>query len=482
MTSLRGPVLGLVAIAAVAAAGVAVRPPAGHASRPMASTAPVDAVALVCPDLSGGSLTSTTMTVADVAAALRPRRKPTARVTYAPLTGPHATPVRISAKPVAAVTRTTFGHPVVVRATGQGAADVAADQMVLVDRGRLRSLASTACLPPVTDTWLTGADGRVGYDDYLFVANPGSTRANITVTGWSTKGALSPPKLESYTLGPGRAAYLSVASYAPDAADITFHVHANAGRVAAEVLEHRFAGLAAAGSDYIAPTLPPSRHLTIPGFPGGPGYRYVVLANPTGGDATVGLRLVTSTGAFVPAGHQTVVVPAGRAVTVELSRAFAGVAGAAQLTSDVPVVASGLSQETASGLLSEVQWQPAGAPLRGAAVLVTNAPPFGTARLLLTAPDQTARVRLTTPSGRSVVMSIPAGRTLGADPVHVLGSVRSGHGPIVFTPVGNAPIYVSRTFYALGAHGTLVTAEQPMPLPGPILLPPVVQDPRAAVR
>jgi hypothetical protein len=76
-------------------------------------------------------------------------------------------------------------------------------------------------------------------------------------------------------------------------------------------------------------------------------------------------------------------------------------------------------------------------------------------------------------------LTINAGRTLAWDPVAVFGS--AAYGPLVLTPVSGGSIYASRTLFAYGLHGPLVTAEEPTLLPASISLPPAVLDQRVAV-
>ncbi len=188
-----------------------------------------------------------------------------------PLTGASARPHRLPRRTVVRVGSVKPGHAVLVTAEGSGAAAVAADQQRLIPHGSNRGLFSTACLEPATDWWITGADGRIGYIDTLVLANPGTTAANVTVTAWSSGGALEPPKLQSFTVDPLSAVDLPVANYAPDAANVTLHVHANSGRVTAEVRDIRVNGIRAAGLDWIPPTRPPARSLVVPGIPAGAG-------------------------------------------------------------------------------------------------------------------------------------------------------------------------------------------------------------------
>jgi hypothetical protein len=79
-------------------------------------------------------------------------------------------------------------------------------------------------------------------------------------------------------------------------------------------------------------------------------------------------------------------------------------------------------------------------------------------------------------------VSVRGGRTVAAYPQKLFRTSDAAYGPLVLTPLGGGPVYASRTLFALGAHGTLITAEQPMPLPAAVELPPVAEDPRAALR
>jgi hypothetical protein len=76
------------------------------------------------------------------------------------------------------------------------------------------------------------------------------------------------------------------------------------------------------------------------------------------------------------------------------------------------------------------------------------------------------------------VVQVPAGRTVRVAPLAALGA--AGRGPLVLTTTAGA-IAAARTLFAAGAHGPLVTSTEPVALPGPLRLPPVVPDLRAAV-
>jgi hypothetical protein len=207
----------------------------------------------------------------------------------------------------------------------------------------------------------------------------------------------------------------------------------------------------------------------------------VDLANPGDRDVSVSLRVLTPTKNFVPAGHQTVIVPAGRTTSVDLSGAVAGEAAAVLVDSDGPVAAAGLTAQAPADGFRELAWLGAQPALGAAAAVASTAPPFGQkVHLILTAPTATARVRLSTPSGASTVVTVPAGRTADVDLRAVFKAGTGGPGPLLLTPLDGS-VYAIRTLYASGAHGPLIAASAPMVLPRPTDLPPVVADLRAAL-
>ncbi|HET7310590.1 MAG TPA: DUF5719 family protein [Mycobacteriales bacterium] len=477
-------VAGVTAVAALVGAGAATRPStAGAGTSPSVATRPVGRVQLVCPGLHGSSPAPAQISVVDAGRLLDPSGAPAVRVTMSPLAVGDAAAGPVTALSAAPAVTTTFAAALpttVVTAEGPGAGNVAAAQHQLVPTGTARGLISAPCLPAVTDSWITGADGRVGHNDALVLANPGSTDAEVTATAWSVNGPVDLPGLESLSVPSGHAVSLSVANYAPDAGLVSLHIHADAGRVAAEVGDNQVAGLSPAGTDWLPPTLPPSTHLVVSGYSAGPGPRLLVVTNPGHDDATVKLRLLTADRAFVPSDHPDVVVPPGRSALVDLSTSLGGAAAAAELTSDRPVVAAGMSQLTSPGGLPDVAWHPATGALTGPAVLAENAPALGAGgQLALTAVGGPATVRLVGTSGGSRTVQIAADRAVGVDLRAVLGA--GGSGPVVIVPV-SGEVWASRSITANGAHGPLLTAIVPSALPAPLRLPDVVEDPRVALR
>lgn len=481
MTAWRRPLAAAGVLLAVALAAGLVRPAAARPRVPSGGVVPVRSATLVCPDLSGAPSRPTVIAVARPARALGLRLGPD-RVSVRPLTGQGTVSRRLPAAAMTRVTETTPGTAAAYTLTGPDAGALAVDQTELLPHGSGRALVGTPCRPTATDWWFVGLDGRIGHADQLVLANPTGTVANLTVNAWSLGGPLQPARLSSFTVGAYRALRLTVADYVPDAGVVTLHVHANSGRIAAAALDHRMDKLKAAGQDWLGPSLPPSTSLVVPGFPGWTGRKLLVLANPGRADATVALRLVTTSGDFAPAGHAQVVVPAGHTAAVDLTTTLGADAGSVAVTADHPVTAAGYVRLTGSRRqFAELAWLPAVAPLHGPAMVAEDTPPFNRqTRLYLTAPQATVPVRVTSVDGPSTVVTVPAQRVLRLDPTQLFGP--SGSDGVVVLPLGPAPLYVVRALYAVGTHGPLVTAEDAQPVPQPARLPAAVPDLRAGLR
>jgi len=368
-----------------------------------------------------------------------------------------------------------------VAAAGLGADGVVASQTSLIAGGLGRGLSDLTCLPPGTDWWFVGADGRVGTADLIFLVNPADAPANLAISFWSSRGPLSPPGANGIIVPAHSALLRRVSQFAPDVAGVSMRVHANSGTITAAVADLESSGTTPTGNDSLPPTIAPATSSVVTGFMPGATYDRLDLMNAGDRDATVSLRVLTPTKNFVPAGHQNVVVPAGPTRSAYLSGAISGGAGAVVISSDVPVSAAAITAQRPSTGFRELAWLPAQPALSGPAGIAANVPPFNQkVNLIVTAPKDTAKLRVQTGSGNSAVITVPAGRTVNVDLRAVFHAGAGGPGPLLLTPL-DAPVYVVRTLYAVGDHGPLMAAAAPMVLPKALALPPVVSDPRAAL-
>ena len=468
----------VVVLVAIAVIGDLVRP-AGHVVRPATGgIAPVTSNTVVCPNVSGGPGGLTTdMMVAKVT------KGPAPKVGYSVVRTPGGRAVQpLRPAPLAFVHKDTAYGAVAVTATGPGSDGVVVSQTGLVPGGIGRGLLDLACQPPTGDSWFVGADGRIGFSDWLYLANPTNSIANVALTFWSDRGQLSPPNTSGIPIAPRTSVLRRISDFAPDVAALALHVHANSGAISAAVVDGQSSGTTPRGSDWIPATSPPGVSAVVTGFFARATQDVVTITDPGDRDATVSLRVLTPSKNFVPAGHQSVVVPAGHTVTVDVSAAISGEAAAVSLTSDNPVLASGFTAQTPSTGFREFTRLAAGQPLRGPAGIANSVPPFGQdVHLVLTAPSAPGRVRVSTTGTESAIVTVPSGRTVDVDLRALLHAGAGGPGPLLLTPLDPAPVYALRTMYALGAHGPLLAASAPVPLPQPTVLPPVVSDLRAAL-
>jgi hypothetical protein len=460
---------------------------AAHRTTRSAGTAPIVARTVICPVVNGSPRHTTGVaTVADVGAALPTPIHGTGTVTATVLEGPKAKTSMLKVQPSATVhSRDLTPASVAINIDGTIAASVVADQMVETTSGRYRALAGGACLPPATDWWFAGGNGKLGFTNRLVLANAGSTDATVAVTAWTPKGEVQTPRLASIRVPARSRVPIGIFKVAPDIATVAMHVHADSGAVTASVIDRRSHGVDSNGGDLVPPTLPPSRHLVVPGFPATAGPRSLVVVNPGDSDASVAVKVATPNGEFTPSSLRDFVVGAGRTATVDVTQALGGLSGAVILASDVPVFASGQASLVPgrSRLRPDFVWLAATKPLSSpAAVAIGREPEGGDCVLILSAPGKrSGTVRLTTPGGRSRTIEVEAGHTVQT---YVTDTVKSKTGPwpFVVTSTGDGPVYAARMLLLHGAHGALMTTEPLTPLPLPLPLPGVRHDPRLAVR
>jgi Family of unknown function (DUF5719) len=459
---------------------------AAHRSTGPVGEAPVTARTLVCPVINGlPRHTIASAIAADVGVARTPAAHSTGTVTSSVLAGLNKSPkVAMNVAPTAEVhSKGLQSEAVAITSTGSIAANLTADEINETSVGRYRGLAGGNCLAPETDWWFAGGNGELGFTDRLILANPAPTDADVGVTVWTPSGPVSPPRFSAIRVPAESRLSIGLLAVAPDISTLAMHVHAESGAVTAAVVDRRTSGIESDGGDLVPPTLPPTKHQVLAGFPAGPGTRTLILANPGTGEASVGIKVVTPQGEFTPSSIKPIVVDPGRTSEIDLSKALDGGTGAVMLDSDQPVVAEGRTIIAPSGrkLRPDLSWAPATQPLSGpAGVAIGREPDGGVCVLILSAPAGAASVRVTTPSGGSRVVTVTARHSVSVDITDTVRA-KSGDWPFLVTPIGTAPVYVARQLYFAGAHGALVTTEPVTPLPSPIPLPPVRADPRIAV-
>ncbi len=472
-------VAGAAGLAAVFGVATAATPPPPAAPRPLPASAerqPVQRTTLMCPEPAGSDFDASTY-AAYTPPALYPGGPTggTAQLDNVPQgDGIHATdtppahdkplvPLKSPGTPAsAAAGRTTY--PVTGSADGALAPGWTAQMTTVIDAGNGVGLLGTSCQQAGTDLWIPGASTSSDRQDFLHLTNPDRQAAAVDVSFYGAKGEISAAGADNLTI-PGNSSVdllLSVLLHGSDR-DITAHVSARSGRIAAEVQ----AMAKPNGSDWIPPAAQPADTAVLPGIPKDATAVRLIGYGTAGNDADVKVQLLTPSGAIVPAGHETVTFTSGVTTAVDLPKLTQGQIGSLVLTPSDPgraqpfVAALEITRGDHSS--QDIAFLPATAPV-GARATVADNRTSGGSTLGLTAPTGDATVRITcskpTKSGKETVttVTVKKGTTLQVTPK----PSGSGTYAITLVPVSGAPVYASREL-SLPADGIKAYTLQPMP-------------------
>lgn len=450
-------------VAALAAVGLS-----AALSRPVAATSPPPALAadtgpavrstLFCPDL----------------------RQIAGSVTAAPAGGATPAPATVLGPRRVAGTydRATSG-PLVLRATGPLTAGVVAEQIGRGNKTADRGWAEARCEPPRTDQWFVGAATAPGDAPAVILANPGDTRAIVTISVLTPKGLMTVPAGSNLVLGPHTTpAPVPLVDLAPGVGATAVEVRTTMGLVSAAVRDVRSAGATLLGTDYV-PVGQPSTTLTIPGLPGtvvgSPPSRTLYVANPGTDPATVRVTVTTGQGSFVPTGLDAVDVTGQSLRAVPLTAILADSPAMVTVTSQAgdgqraPVVVAGVlvdagSTKAAGAGIREIAYLGAVGPLLAPSVIPVVRDPVDTdSVLVVSAPRTAATVNITAvpPAGRPPLVfsrAVAAGHTITVS-MHRLAVPDTSS--VTIAPTQNSgPVYVGRVIEEDGALGPLLSAFQ----------------------
>ncbi|WP_344056332.1 DUF5719 family protein, partial [Sphaerisporangium rubeum] len=407
----------------------------------------VESVSALCPDPAGGRVTTVTP----------PGGKGTGRATVAE--------VKDKASPLAELDRPgapwhkdlpAGSGPVEVAATGAMALGLEAVQTTKATRGAARGLSSVRCAEPGSSAWFVGP-GPAAADVTLYLTNADSSQAVIEIMVYAGEGPVVGESGNALVLPPGEHREIKVSDLAPSPLVMAVEVRTTTGRVAASaraVLGEK------KGSDWLPPAAAPATQVVVPGLPGGGGRRELFVTAPGEADTVVQVKALTADGFYAMKNRESVEVPAGSTVSVDLSTGIGGQPSAIVLTAQAPVVAGVMI--TGTGSTQDIAFGAGAAPLDLGSVLADNRTAKGTStRLILSAPQGTARVRLQSLPGRGappapVDVEIPASRTkeIKLSPP----SGKAGDYSLVVVPLpGSAPVYGGQVMDERTEDGLLLT-------------------------
>ncbi|MDP9182799.1 MAG: DUF5719 family protein, partial [Actinomycetota bacterium] len=366
---------------------------------------------------------------------------------------------------------TTDENGVVVAATGALATGLEVEQVARVNDGRFRGLAGLRCEAPKRDAWFIGASTGIVDFSVLVLANVDDSPATVDITAFGRSGGVDPRPGQGLTIAPHTRKVIALDTLAPDRQYLVVHVRSRQGRVVAALRDARYSGNKPLGFDYVPQAVPPATTVVVPGIPQGPGFRGLVIGNPSNDDTVVSVQVTLRDGQFVPAGMDEVHVPAGHTAMVDLTK----VTDASPLTvtvksPGVPVVAGGFLLEAQAfqlGGIRETAYAGSTLPLSGPALLtdlVIDRPTEST--LILSAPDTEATVVVTPitvlgaagspPEPR--VVTIPAGRTVAFRLSTFFPPGTKAQLAVEVRPQGDSgPVFATRYLRERGGRGTLAT-------------------------
>lgn len=413
---------GLVAAAVLALYGVAsfVRPTVPAAPRRV--SAPITAASVVCPDPEGARIGALT-----------------------PPGGHGSGSVRVPGAQVPLVWPGTAWSTQVKKAPGPwmlGASGSLAAGLEVEQTGEDHGLAGLRCPSPSSDPWFVGPGPADADDVELSLTNVDDRPVSADLDALSPDGSIQNVGGQGITVAPHTSQVIHVGDdpAAASAKLIALHVEVGSGRLAAAVRVQRSKGV-----DWL-PSGTPGTRLVVPGVPSGDGRRRLLIAVPGGDQANVRVQAITPDGVSA-AGGQDVIQAAPSTVTA-FDLGIGGKPAGLRIVSDKPVLAALVAEVGDDFAVT------AATPALGSGGLVADA--RDSSKLLLTAPDRPAVVRLTQIGAQGRVgaaqdVRVPAGRTV---------EVAAPNSSLSVAPLpGSGPVYAARLLKIKGTGITLLPIE-----------------------
>ncbi|TMR98205.1 DUF5719 family protein [Nonomuraea basaltis] len=357
------------------------------------------------------------------------------------------------------------GKPYVTK----GPAELEAGYTTRTTRGAGRGLAGVRCTEPTPTTWLLGP-GPANASVILHLTNADKALALADVHVHAAEGPVSGDKGTGLEIAPGEHREIDLKTLAPSADIMAVSVTAIFGRVAVAARTT----LGTGGVDWLPAAAPPATRVVVPGIPGGGGRRELLVAAPGETDAVVQLKAVSEEAEYAMSGRESIDVPAGSVVSVDVTIGLGGSSGALVLTSPTPIVA-GLVL-TGTGQRSDIAFTAGTSSLDLGSAVARN----GTgSRLVLTALGGPGKVRVQVVPGKGAAeqpfeVNVPAGRTRN------VRLKAKGDFAVVVTPV-SGEVYGSRVVEERLKSGLLITAQPLAPARKWTLLPPLTDTPRVVL-
>jgi hypothetical protein len=335
---------------------------------------------------------------------------------------------------------------VLVQATGSMA------QGLEVEQTGPSGLVTAPCTRPGTDFWFVGPGVTPAGNVELYLLNPAGQAADAQVTALTDAGPVLGSPDTGIVVPPHTELVQSLTSYLKNSRVIALHVSVTIGQLVVNVREGKHVGQAGV---WLPPAQQPSTEVVIPGMPASVGSRELYVAVPGSANAQIKVTAVTSKGSYQPTGGSGIDLPSNSAAQVQLP-SLAGVAGAVEVSANVPITASMLvsgGPASAPGAIAE-----SSGPVQEQGVIADCPHGPGTAELVLSAIGKAASVRIVTGTPSLIVagqagqvVTIPAGHTV-VEALHPPKGSRDKAFSVVITPLaGSGQVYAGRVIRARGS-------------------------------
>ncbi|MGN6162602.1 MAG: DUF5719 family protein [Marmoricola sp.] len=279
--------------------------------------------------------------------------------------------------------------------------------------------AARACPSPADDWWFVGAGAGISHRSMLTLDNPRSNDANVTIAVYGPNGQVEAPGLTGLLVPAGQSVRLDLESIAPSLGDLTVHVSAVRGLVAASLFE-RWAQSAVVKpvSSWVPAAAAPARQTQVIGIPTKLNHATLFVANPGASSAVVHLKVVNAAATFAPTTHQTLTIPPATTSAVAVDDLLAKGPGSLELQSSAPVTAGlrairGAAETYATPAARLGAQSTAGLPGGVPATLVLTSPTSSSVGILgIDGHGKTVLSRtVALPAGQIVTVSLPTTAT-----------------------------------------------------------------------
>jgi Family of unknown function (DUF5719) len=336
---------------------------------------------------------------------------------------------------------------VVVQASGSMARGLEVEQIT-------GGVPAARCVSPGTDFWFVGPGQHSATRIQLYLANPGSQAADVSVEVSTDAGPLEGSTDTGIAVPAHSMVVQSLAPVVRGSRAVALHVRTSVGQVAAAVKETTRSGGSGA---WLPVAQAPATTVVLPGLPGAAGTRQVFVAVPGIEDAHLQLTAVSTKGSYQPTGGTGLDIPGGSAISITLP-SLSGIPAALRLTANVPITASAMMSGGAPG--APGVFTAASPSLQEQGVVAYNKAGRGAAsQLVLSAPGRAVRAQiteigLTGAAGTPQIVQIRAGHSLVKQLGKGGGAGRQTAFSVLITPLaGSGLLYAGRVITSSGTGG-----------------------------